>query len=270
MALNAKQAVQELISYTIVTDKGSLVALLKRYGVKLSASPSDAEVTTATLVAMKKSKAFSKDLSKLLQSKLPKAGEAFKNIVGNDQDFGFTGVDDVTYERNVTFTGTDDFSDFTGWDDFQAADGTYKPYSSTKKPTSTEGLTVKKSTSVSISPDVLARAKASAGQASQLAAQQKPKKAGSETGKFWKFLTDKVLTQDNANAAIEFGINKINQDSLRKQNALEQQSLLLQQQQDQMRNKVGGGISGNTVLYVGVGIIALVGIGYLIMKQSKK
>lgn len=252
MAINAKQAVQELLSYTIVTDKASLVALLKQYGVKLSANPSDAEVTTATLVAMKKSKAFKNDLSKLLQSKLPKAGEAFKNIVGNSQDFGFTGVDDVTYEPNVSWTGTDDFNAFTGWDDYQAANG---------------------KTNVGISQDTLNRAKASASQATQLAKQSgKPDKdkAGSTLGRFWKFVNEKVLSKENVNAGIQFGIDKINQDSLRKQNALEQQALILQMQQDQMRSKVKGGITGNTVLYVGVGLIALVGIGFLIVKQSKK
>jgi len=252
IAINAKQAIQELLSYTIVTDKGSLVELLKRYGVKFKDNPSDAEVTTAVLVANKKSKPFRKDLAKLLQNKLPIAGEKFKSIVGNDQDFGFTGVDDVTYEPNFSWTGTDDFNDFTGWDDFQAADGKGK-------------------TSVTIPSDLLTRAKASAAQASQIASQQKGKtRIGKALANLWSFSKDKVLTKENVNAGIQYGLDKINQDSLRRQNALEQQSLLLQAQQDQMRGKFGRGLSGNTVLYASVGIIALVGIGFLIYKQSKK
>jgi len=117
MAINTKKGVEELISYTIVTDKGALVNLLKKSGVKLNASPSDLEVTTAVLVANKKSSLFKSELAKILEKKLPKAGETFMGIVGNSQDFGFTGVDDVTYERG--FTGVDDFNDFTGWDDFK-------------------------------------------------------------------------------------------------------------------------------------------------------
>lgn len=248
MALNTKQAVQELISYTIVTDKGSVVTLLKKYGVKIGDKPSDAEVTTAVLVASKKSKAFKKDLSKLLQSKLDKAGQAFQSMCGGNMSF--TGFDDVIYMPNLGFTGTDDFSDFTGWDDFQAANG---------------------KTKVGISQDTLNKAKASAAQASQMASQQKGKTGvGKALANLWSFTKENVLTKDNVNTGIQFGIDRINADSLARRNALEQQSLLLQQQQDSMRNKVGGGLSGNTVLYVGVGLIALFGIGYLIVKQTKK
>lgn len=248
MALNTKQAVQELISYTIVTDKGSVVTLLKKYGVKIGDKPSDAEVTTAVLVASKKSKAFKKDLSKLLQSKLDKAGQQFASMAGSNMSF--TGFDDVIYMPNLGFTGTDDFSDFTGWDDFQAATG---------------------KTQVGVPSDLVSKAKQSASQASQQAAQQKGKTGvGRALANLWSFTKDKVLTKENVNVGIQYGIDRINADSLARQNALEQQSLLLQQQQDAMRNRVGGGVSGNTILYIGVGVIALVGIGYLIVRQSKK
>jgi hypothetical protein len=257
MALNTKLAIQELLSYTIVTDKGSVISLLKRYGVKLSDKPSDAEVTTAVLVASKKSKAFKKDLSKLLQDKLPKAGEEFKNIVGNSQDFGFTGVDDVTYMPNISWTGTDDFNDFTGWDDFQAATGKKSTKDISQYRTQFESTFKPKGVSTVAPSSMQKAAKGKTG-------------VGNALSSFWIFTKENVLTKDNINSGIQYGIDKINRDTLAKQNALEQQALLLQQQQDAMRSKVGGGISGNTVLYVGVGIIALAGIGFLIYKQSKK
>lgn len=248
MALNTKQAIQELISYTILTDKQGVVNLLKKYGVRVKDKPSDAEVTTSVLVAMKKSKAFKRDLANLLQSKLDKAGQQFSSMSGGNMSF--TGFDDVIYMPNLAFTGTDDFSDFTGWDDFQAVNG---------------------KTSVGISQDTLNKAKQSAAQATQMASEQKGKTGvGRALSNLWSFTKENVLTKENVNAGIQFGIDRINADSLARQNALEQQSFLLQQQQNAMRNRVGGGVSGNTVLYIGVGIIALVGIGYLIVKQSKK
>jgi hypothetical protein len=124
---------------------------------------------------------------------------------------------------------------------------------------------------VGVPSDLVSKAKQSASQASQQAAQQKGKTGvGRALANLWSFTKDKVLTKENVNVGIQYGIDRINADSLARQNALEQQSLLLQQQQDAMRNRVGGGVSGNTILYIGVGVIALVGIGYLIVKQSKK
>lgn len=276
MKINTKQAVQELISYTIVTDKQSLVDLLKQYGVKLSSDPSNAEVTTAVLVANKKNKAFSNDLAKLLGKKLPKAGETlkktilatpkkigkqFSNIVGDSSDFGFTGVDDVTYMKG--FTGVDDFSDFTGWDEWNYAPG--DPLTLNIKPIAPTADSLLK-------PTTLTKKQARLQASATRKASGQPTKVGSALSSLWSFVKTNVLTSENVNAGIQYGLNKVNQDSLARQNALEQQSLMLQQQQQQLQSQQGvkAGVSGNTILYIGIGVIALVGIGFLIVRQSKK
>ena len=246
MALNTKKSVQELISYSIVTDKKGVINLLKSNGVKVGNDISNAKLTTAVLIANKKSPIFRKKLGALLESKLNKAGERFSNIVGNSQDFGFTGVDDVTYMKG--FTGVDDFSDFTGWDDFQSLTGEERKAARAAKTAAKKQATV---------------ARKEAGQKT---------KVGTALSNLWSFTKTNVLTKENINAGIQVGLDKINQDSLARQNALEQQSMAMQQQQADMQRQLGkgAGVSGNTVLYIGIGVIALVGIGFLIYRQSKK
>lgn len=260
MAINTKKSVEELISYTIVTDRKAMINLLKSNGVKVSDDISDAKLTTAVLVANKKSAIFRKKLASLLGTKLDKAGQQLKkvkgefaNIVGNSEDFGFTGVDDVTYMKG--FTGVDDFSDFTGWDDFQSLTGAERKAARAAKRQKKEiGKALTKTFGT---PQ-----------------QQKEGKTrvGSALSSLWSFTKDNVLTKDNINAGIQVGLDKINQDSMMRQNAIDQQSIMLQQQQQDMQRQLGrgAGISGNTVLYIGIGVIALVGIGFLIYKQSKK
>jgi len=74
MAVNAQEAVRNMISYTIVTDKDSLVRLLERNGVQMPNNPSDKEVTASVLLASAKSPNFKKELSSLLTSKVPHSG----------------------------------------------------------------------------------------------------------------------------------------------------------------------------------------------------
>ena len=50
--ITATQTVQELISYSIVKDKDSLVRLLERNGVQMPNNSSNREVTTAVLLAI--------------------------------------------------------------------------------------------------------------------------------------------------------------------------------------------------------------------------
>lgn len=276
MAINLKKATEELISYTIVTDKQSLVNLLNRYGVAIQSNPTDAQVTTAVLVANKRSKGFRNDLSQLLTTKFDKAGEKFQSIVGNSQDFGFTGVDDVTYMKG--FTGWDDFETFTGVDDFVGTDGTRREKRQQRRFERKDARALKQaqkeeSKSIKKQQQALAKGLGSVGISTPPVGGTKGKsKVGSALSDVWNFAKTKVLTSDNVNAGIQLGLNKINADSLSRQNALEQQSLLLQQQQEEIKAKqgVGVGISGNTILYIVVGGIALVGIGYLIFRQSKK
>lgn len=272
MKLNAKQTVQELISYTVITDKQGLVDMLRKYGVSLSPTPSDAEVTTAVLVANKKSKAFQSELAETLIAKLPKAGETFLSIVGNSQDFGFTGVDDVTYMKG--FTGWDDFETFTGVDDFVGSNGAAarKERRAVRKEARTlRKMERKESKSLADQQKALARGLGGVGVSTPPIGGQKKTKVGSSLASVWDFTKKNVLTPENINYGIQLGLNKVNQDSLSRQNALEQQSVLLQQQQDEMKkSKVGLQLSGNTMLYIVIGGVALIGIVALIFRQTKK
>jgi len=253
MAINTKKGVEELISYTIVTDKGALVNLLKKSGVKLNASPSDLEVTTAVLVANKKSPSFKSELAKILKNKLPKAGETFMGIVGNSQDFGFTGVDDVTYERG--FTGVDDFNDFTGWDDFKNLISI--------NPSVASGITTASQTSKADLRKMSTAQRKASGQKT---------KAGSAISGIWSFVKTNVLTPDNINAGITAGLGKVNADTAAKQNAIDEKALALQLQQQEIASALNKkqGASSNTVIYVVIGAVAVVGIGFLIYKSTKK
>lgn len=94
MAINAQQVAQELISYTVVTDKSSLVRLLQRNGIKMPNNPSDKEVTVAVLAASAKSPNFKKELASFLTAKVPQAAKDYQSFAGDVSDFGFTGVDD--------------------------------------------------------------------------------------------------------------------------------------------------------------------------------
>jgi hypothetical protein len=239
MALNNKLIATELLSYTIVTDKNAIINLLAKNGVRLSDNPSDSEVTTAVLIASKKSGVFKDDLAKLLTSKVQEAGEKFSNIVGNNQDFGFTGVDDFTYMPNVmSFTGYDDYHNAGGnifGEQFTQDMAKLKTSSST---TSSSGKT----------------------------------KVGSALSSIWQFAKDNILTKDNINAGIQIGLNKINTDTAAKQQNIELQRAQLEAQQNAMRTQIqkSAGVSGNTILYVVIGLIAIAGIGFFVYKQTKK
>jgi hypothetical protein len=237
MALDNKKVAEELISYTIVTDRNSIINLLNRNGVKLSNDPTNSELTIAVLVANSKSSSFRDDLARLLSSKVSEAGESFSNIVGNDQDFGFTGVDDVTYFPNVfSFTGGDDYKNYVA-------------------PTLDEVMGVKSTSTTS-----------------SLTTTKPQTKVGSALSSIWSFAKDNILTKDNINAGIQVGLNKVNADTLARQNNLQAQQQMLEQQQFQMSRQLAPqrGVSGNTILYVVIGLVALAGIGFVVYKQTKK
>jgi len=101
--LSTTLVAEELISYSVVTDKNGLVKLLERNGVQMPNNPSDKEVTVAVLMAMSKSQNFKDELANFLTKKVSKAGDDFQSFVGSEADFGFTGVDDLG------FTGTEQF-----------------------------------------------------------------------------------------------------------------------------------------------------------------
>lgn len=108
MAISAQKVAQELIAYSVVTDKVSLVKLLERNGIEMPNNPSDKEVTIAVLTASAKSANFKNELAKFLGSKIPQATEDYTQFVGDSTDFGFTGIDDFS------FTGIDDFVNAKG------------------------------------------------------------------------------------------------------------------------------------------------------------
>lgn len=247
MAINAPQAVRELISYTIVTDKQSLVKLLERNGVSLPSDPSDKEVTVATLMASAKSPNFKKELAKLLTKKVPEAGEAFSSFVGSNADFGFTGVDDLG------FTGVDNFSNVSG--------GMVQPFAVAPKKDLSVGTL-----SLNYKPPTLTTQGLTAG--------VQPKEGKTAVGNILagigKFFKDNVLTQENINTGLQLGLTTINNKVQAKQNAVETEAFLLQQQQDQMRNQLGSraGVSTNTIIISVVGI-AIIGAVIYVMTKKK-
>lgn len=113
MAINSAEAAQNMIAYTVVDDKGSLVKLLERNGVRIPSDASDSAVTMATLTASSKSANFKNELAKLLTKKAKKAGGEFENFVGDSSDFGFTGIDDFSFTGGLTPTFTSNLSKAT-------------------------------------------------------------------------------------------------------------------------------------------------------------
>lgn len=229
MPINATQAVRELISYTIVTDKQSLVKLLERNGIKLPSNPSDNDVTIAVLLATSKSPNFKNELSKLLTSKVSEASSEFSNLVGDDKDFGFTGVDDLG------FVADEKFFNQTGLN---------------LTPTFTQNL-------------------ASATKSAQATTTKPKTKVGSAIASIGKFFKENVLTSDNINTGLQLGMTTLNNKIQSKQNAVQTEALILQQQQDQIRNQVGarGGISTNTII---IGVVGLALVGTIIYVLTKK
>jgi hypothetical protein len=110
MAINATEAARNYLAYAVVRDKNSLVKLLERNGVQMPNNPSDKEVTIAVLMASSKSQNFKNELSNLLSKQVENAGQEFKSFVGDNTDFGFTGIDDFS------FTGSEDFYSGTAED----------------------------------------------------------------------------------------------------------------------------------------------------------
>lgn len=241
MPINATQVTNELISYSVVTDKGSLVRLLERNGIQMPNNPSDKEVTLAVIMANSKSATFRKDLAKFLASKLPKASEDFSQFVGNSQDFGFTGIDDFS---------------FVGEEKFFNASSTLSSSNllvGTKYATPTPATTLPSATS----------GKKAFGET----------KVGGVLSAIGNFLKDNVLTQENINAGVQIGLQSMANKSQAQQNALQQQAIQLQQQQDVMKATLpASATKSNTMTYVWIGV-AVVGvslIGFLIYKNSKK
>jgi hypothetical protein len=235
--LSTQLVAQELISYSVVTDKSGLVKLLERNGVQMPTNASDKEVTVAVLMASSKSPNFRDELASFLTKKVGKAGDDFQSFVGGTSDFGFTGLDDFG------FTGMEGYG-FTGADNFFNAGGTKKPAVTAAQ---------KKATRVT---DTNPQGKT---------------KVGLALAGIGNFLKTNVLTPENINAGIAVGLNSINNRTQADSNRIQNEALVLQQQQDELKKNLptNSGMSP-AVKYtlIGVGVIAVVGVIYLIAKKK--
>jgi hypothetical protein len=239
--LSTTLVAEELISYSVVTDKNGLVKLLERNGVQMPNNPSDREVTVAVLMASAKSQNFKDELAAFLTKKVGKAGDDFQSFVGSEADFGFTGVDDFGF----TGEGEDFYNIF--------------------------GLGKKKK-----DPNVVAAPKPTAVKTPTsrvtTANPQGKTKAGLALAGIGKFFKDNILTAENINAGIAVGLNKINNKTQADSNRIQEQALVLQSQQDDLKNKLPDAKPMSPAVkytLIGVGVIALVGIIYVIVKKKK-
>jgi hypothetical protein len=229
MAINAAEAAENMIAYTVVEDKGSLKSLLERNGVQMPSNSSDKEIIIATLTASSKSPNFKSELAKLLTQKAKKAGDDFKNFVGDSSDFGFTGIDDFSFTGGLTPTFTSNLS--------QAA-ATPKPSLSTKKQ-------------------------------SRVSATNPQGKSG--VGLFFQNLGRSLSSEDTINAGLNIGLTAINNKVAGKQNVLQGEAALITQKQDEVRQSLAQSPQGGktlTYVFVGVGVLALIGIVYFVAKKK--
>lgn len=227
MAINAQQVAEELISYSVVTDKGSLVKLLNRNGIKMPNNPSDKEVTVAVLSASAKSPTFKKELASFLTKKVPAAAKDYSSFVGDASDFGFTGVDD-----------------FVGFNTAIANIGA--SVANTKKPTAAE---LRKQ--------------------SRVTADNPQGKTG--VGLFLQNLTKSLTSPDTINAGLNIGLTAINNKVQSKANALQNETVVLTQQQDELRQQLPvtkTGMSTTTWVFVGLGVVALGATIYFVAKKN--
>ena len=233
MALDALQVTRSLLAYQVVNDKESLVKLLKRNGIQMPANPSDAELTSAVLLASAKSPNFKRELATLLASSAKPAGDKFSSFVGQEMDF----------------TGIDDFS-FTGMEGFENGNG-----SGVKSPAPV----------LKISPTPTATIKP--------AADKGKTKVGTALSSIGKFFKENVLTKENIDTAVQVGLTKINTKTQAKANQVAQESLVLQQYQDDIRNQQASaqktGLSTGAWIGIGLGAAALIGIVIFFATRKK-
>lgn len=243
MRLNAVDVTQSLLAYTVETDKGSLIALLERNGVKLPANASDSEVTASALLASTKSQNFKNELVSLLGSKVEKAGEEFESFTG---------------QPGMSFTGIDDFS-FTGADDFFGANG------------------ISPQLAAQLNQAVSSQAKPPKG-GKGVKAPKPPKKAGEKTktgkvlGDVGKWFGQNVLTQDNINAGLQIGLTSINNRVQNRANGIQAETNQITAKQDEIKRSQGKAGAGkmSTLAWVGIGVGVIAIIGVIIYVAKKK
>ena len=243
MRLNAVEVTQSLLAYTVETDKGSLIALLERNGVKLPANATDSEVTASALLASTKSQNFKNELAALLSSKVTKAGDEFASFAG---------------QPGMSFTGIDDYS-FTGEEEFFNAPG-INP---------TLGLQINQAVQAQSGAKKPAKAPK---------APKAPKKPGDKTktgkvlGDVGKWFSQNVLTQDNINAGIQIGLTSINNRVQSRANGIQAETASITARQDEIRVSQGKSGAGklSTLAWVGIGVGVIAVIGVVIYLSKKK
>lgn len=243
MAINAQLIAEELISYTVVTDKNSLVRLLERNGVQMPSNPSDKEVTIAVLTASGKSANFKNELANLLAEKAPKAGEDFSQFIGDSSDFDIASID------TFNFTGVDDFVGFNVGSRLSSI-GT--------SVASTQQKPVKKTSTLDLKRQ------------SRITAQNPKGKTGA--GLFLANLTESLTSKETINSGLQVGLTAINNKVQGKNNALQQETNLLTQRQDEIRQQLAvapkKGLSAVTWVLIGLGVVALGATIYFVAKKK--
>jgi hypothetical protein len=217
-----------MIAYTVVEDKGSLKSLLERNGVQMPSNCSDKEITVATLTASAKSPNFKNELAKLLTKKVKKANEDFANFVGDSTDFGFTGIDDFS------FIGA--------------------------TPQFTQQVVASTNTSVP---------KSKQRQQARVSATNPQGKSG--IGLFLQNLGKSIASEDTINAGLNIGLTAINNKVAGKQNALQNEATVITQKQDEVRQNLAQTPAKSktlTYVFVGVGVLALIGVVYFVAKKK--
>jgi len=246
MAINAQDVARELISYAVVTDKAGLVKLLERNGIQMPTNPSDNEINVALLTASAKSTTFKNELSKYLTEQANKAAKTDLAFVGDDTDFGFTGIDDFA------FTGEEQFFNVTSLQPIQL------PTQLTKKPTAQK--------------PVVRRPSASERRAARVSETNPQGKTG--FGLFLQRIGRGLTSQETVNSGINLGLTAINNRIQGRQNAVQQEAVVLTEKQDQLRQQLPsarrGGLTTTSWIFIGVGVLALGGLVYFLVKKNKQ
>jgi hypothetical protein len=142
--------------------------------------------------------------------------------------------------NDFDFTGMEGFG-FTGIDDF-GANGT----STTSKPTSS----TKKQARVSATNP----------------------QGKTQAGLFLQNLAKGIFSEDTINSGLNIGLTAINNKVAGRQNALQSEATVITQRQDEVRQTLSQPTKGSktlTYVFVGVGILALIGVVYFVAKKKK-
>lgn len=252
---NAVVLTRDLLSYTILTDKKSVIDLLNKNGITLSQNATDSQVSIASLIASSKSPNFKSELIDLLASKTDSAKNTFQNFSGDNDFYGFTGIDDLA------FTGSDDF-----WKNaFGISNLMAKDLGNAVKGASSENKFNKQFKIASKNSINTVSSSKERGAINTVSSSK-------DRGSFWKgigsFLKENILTKDNINQGLRIGLTSIDNKIQSQQNAVQQEALALQEVQDSMQRDLQNKNKPNKLFLI-IGVVAGLGIiGYLIFKKK--